>query len=79
MKQISRSVIPLSRGKKLGLDKNSLSDGVNPMVGNTAIGLSFRESSLMIENLADNIVIARQIERVSETLGFEIAEDVIKT
>ena len=63
------------RDEKLGLDKDSLSDGVKRMVGHTASVLSFKESSLMIENLAALHVSAKQIERASEDLGREIAEN----
>lgn len=63
------------RDDKLGLDKDSLSDGVKRMVGHTASVLSFNESSLMIENLATLHVSAKQIERASEELGREIAEN----
>ena len=63
------------RDKKLGLDKDSLSDGVKRMIGHTASVLSFKESSLMIENLASLHITAKQVERGSENLGGEIAED----
>ena len=63
------------RDKKLGLEKDSLSDGVKRMIGHTASVLSFKESSLMIENLASLHVSAKQIERGSESLGREIAEN----
>ena len=63
------------RDKKLGLDKDSLSDGVKRMIGHTASVLSFKESSLMIENLASLHITAKQVERGSESLGVEIAED----
>lgn len=60
------------RDEKLGLDKDSLSDGVKRMVGHTAGSISFKESSLMIEKLAALHVSAKQIERASEDLGREI-------
>ena len=63
------------RDKKLGLDKDSLSDGVKRMVGHTAGRISFKESSRMIEKLAALHVSAKQIERVAEALGEEISEN----
>lgn len=63
------------RDEKLGLDKDSLSDGVKRMVGHTASILSFKASSLMLENLTTLHVGAKQIERASEDLGREIAEN----
>lgn len=61
------------RDEKLGLDKDSLSDGVKRMIGHTASVLSFKESSLMMENLAGLHVSTKQVERASEVLGEEIA------
>ena len=54
------------RDKKLGLDKDSLSDGVKRIIGHTASVLSFKESSLMIENLAALHVSIKQVERTAE-------------
>ena len=62
------------RDKKLGLDKDSLSDGVKRIIGHTASVLSFNESSLMIENLTSLHISAKQVERASESLGGEIAD-----
>lgn len=63
------------RDKKLGLDKDSLSDGVKRMIGHTASVLSFKESSQMIENLAFLHVSIKQVERAAEALGEEISEN----
>ena len=63
------------RDEKLGLDKDSLSDGVKRMVGHTASVLSFKESSLMIENLAALHVGIKQVERAAENLGEEISQN----
>ncbi|MBT3274952.1 MAG: hypothetical protein HN368_17490 [Spirochaetales bacterium] len=61
------------RDEKLGLDKDSLSDGVKRMIGHTASVLSFKESSCMIENLAALHVSIKQVERAAEDLGEEIS------
>ena len=61
------------RDEKLGLDTDSLSDGVKRMIGHTASVLSFKESSLMIENHAALHVNSKQVERAAEALGEEIA------
>ena len=61
------------RDKLLGLDKDSLSAGVKRMIGHTASVLSFKESSLMIENLAALHISVKQVERAAEDLGEEIA------
>ncbi|MCK4990076.1 MAG: ISKra4 family transposase, partial [Bacteroidales bacterium] len=63
------------RDKKLGLDKDSLSDGVKRMIGHTASAISFKESSRMIENLTSLHVSIKQVERASENLGEEIVEN----
>ncbi len=63
------------RDMKLGFDKDSLSDGVKRMIGHTASGLSFKESSQMIEHLAALHIRAKQVERGSESLGKEISEN----
>lgn len=63
------------RDKKLGMEKDSLSDGVRRMIGHTASVLSFKESSQMIKNLSTLNVTAKQVERASEKLGKEISEN----
>ena len=63
------------RDKKLGLDNDSLSDGVKRIIGHTASVLSFKESNLMIEKLASLHISAKQVERASESLGGEIAKN----
>jgi len=67
-----RGYIP--RDVTLGLDKDSLSDGVKRMIGFSASVLSFRESSQMIENLASLHIGIKQVERAAEALGEEIAQ-----
>jgi len=59
---------------KLGFDKDSLSGGVKRMIGHTAGVLSFKESSLMIKNLASLYVGSKQVERAAEALGEEIRQ-----
>lgn len=63
------------RDNELGMEKDSLSDGVRRMIGHTASVLSFKESSQMIENLSTLHVTAKQIERASEKLGEEISDN----
>jgi hypothetical protein len=59
---------------KFGFDKDSLSSGVKRMIGHTAGVLSFKESSLMIKNLASLYVGSKQVERAAEALGEEIRQ-----
>ncbi len=65
-----RGYFPLDRS--LGFDKDCLSAGVKRMIGHAAGVLSFKESSLMIKNLATLHVGSKQVERASEALGEEI-------
>ena len=58
--------------RSLGFDTDCLSGGVKRMIGHTAGVLSFRESSLMIKNLAGLHVESKQVERAGEALGQEI-------
>jgi len=68
-----RGYFPLD--SMLGFDKDSLSGGVKRMIGHTAGVLSFKESSLMIKNLASLTVGVKQVERAAEALGEEIARN----
>jgi hypothetical protein len=60
------------RDRNLGFGKDCLSAGVKRMIGHTAGVLSFKESSLMIKNLAALHVGSKQVERAGEALGQEI-------
>jgi len=60
------------RDRTLGFDTDCLSAGVKRMIGHTAGVLSFRESSVMISNLAGLHVGSKHVERAGEALGQEI-------
>lgn len=63
------------RDGHLGLEKFSLSPAVTRMIGSTAAVVSFTEGSQLLEELAGVHVDAKQVERVAEALGAEIAAD----
>jgi hypothetical protein len=67
------SLIPRDRALLIG--HLSLSPGVVRMTGLTAAMASFEEGSLLLAELAGVDVKAKQVERVAEALGKEIAED----
>jgi hypothetical protein len=60
--------------EQLGFDKDSFSGGVKRIVGHAAGVLSFQESSMMIEHLADLRIGSKQVERAAEALGEEIRQ-----
>jgi len=63
------------RDLALGLRDASLSPAVTRMVGLTAAMVSFKESDELLAELAGVAVGAKQVERVAEALGREVAED----
>ena len=65
-----RGYFPIDR--TLGFNKDCLSAGVKRMIGHAAGTMSFKESSLMIKNLAALNVGIKQVERAGEALGEEI-------
>jgi len=60
------------RDRILGFDSDCLSAGVKRMIGHTTGVLSFRESSVMINNLAGLHLGSKHVERSGEALGQEI-------
>lgn len=62
------------RDRALGLEGASLSPGVQRMVGSVGAAVSFEEGSALLGELAGVEVDAKQVERVAEELGAEIAE-----
>jgi hypothetical protein len=63
------------RDRELGLEGTSVSPGVTRMIGTVASMVSFAEGSDLLSELAGVKVVAKQVERVAEALGKEIAED----
>ena len=63
------------RDRALGLESFSLTPGVLRMTASAAALLSFAESSGLLRELAGVEVSAKQVERVAEALGAEIAVD----
>jgi Uncharacterised protein family (UPF0236) len=63
------------RDRALGLEWSSLTPGVLRMTASAAALLSFEESSELLHELAGVEVSAKQVERVAEALGAEIAVD----
>ncbi len=63
------------RDRTLGLEDASLTPGVLRMTSSTATLVSFEESSGLLRELAGVEVSAKQVERVAEALGAEIADD----
>jgi hypothetical protein len=62
------------RDKVLGLEGTALSPAVQRMVGSVGAAVSFEEGSALLRELADVQVDTKQVERVAEELGAEIAE-----
>ena len=62
-------------GRALGLQDTSLSPAATRMVGKSAAMVSFAESSELMHDLAGLSVDAKQVERIAEALGREIAQD----
>lgn len=63
------------RDRALGLQGSSLTRGVLRMTASAAVLVSFAESSGLLHELAGVEVSAKQVERVAEALGAEIAVD----
>lgn len=63
------------RDEALGLQNTSLSVATTRMVGLAAAMVSFAESSELMRELAGVPIGPKQVERVAETLGREIADD----
>lgn len=63
------------RDRSLGLESSSLTPGVVRMTASAAALVSFEESSGLLHELAGVEVSAKQVERVAEALGAEIAAD----
>lgn len=63
------------RDRTLGLGLSSLTPGVLRMTASAAALVSFEESSGLLHELAGVEVSAKQVERVAEALGAEIAVD----
>jgi hypothetical protein len=62
------------RDQALGLEDASCSPGVQRMVASVGAAVSFKEGSTLLRELAGIEVNAKQVERVAEGLGAEIAE-----
>jgi hypothetical protein len=63
------------RDRALRLELFSLTPGVVRMTGSTAAIMSFEESSTLLHELAGVEVSVSQVQRASEALGAEIADD----
>src|SRR5215469_9309790 len=63
------------RDQSLGLESYSLTPGVLRMTASAAARVSFEESRELLHELAGVEVSAKQVERVAEALGAEIAVD----
>ncbi len=63
------------RDRTLGLEGSSLSPGVQRMVGLVGAMVSFEEGHELLHELGGVEVPTKQVERVAEALGREIAED----
>jgi hypothetical protein len=63
------------RDRVLGLEGSSLSPALIRMVGTVGAMVSFAEGSELLRDLAGVTVEAKQVERIAEALGQEIATD----
>ncbi len=63
------------RDRHLGIVNTSLSPALTRMTGTVGALVSFREGSELLRELAGVALDAKQVERVAEALGKEIAED----
>jgi hypothetical protein len=63
------------RDRALGMDDGSASPGVLRMLGSVAAEVSFEISSGLLWDLAGLRIDAKQVERIAERLGEEMAED----
>jgi len=62
------------RDQALGLEEASCSPGVQRMIASVGAAVSFEEGSTLLRELAGVEVNAKQVERVAESLGAEIAQ-----
>ena len=62
------------RDQALGLEGASYSPGVQRMVASVGAAVSFEEGSALLRELAEVEVDGKQVERIAEGLGAEIAE-----
>jgi len=62
------------RDRALGLEGGSCSPGLQRMMASVGATVSFEEGSTLLRELAGVEVKAKQVERVAESLGAEIAE-----
>ena len=63
------------RDRALGMDHNAVSPGVLRMLGSVAAEVSFETSSGLLWDLAGLRLDPKQVERIAERLGVEMAED----
>ena len=63
------------RDQQLGIENTTLSPALTRMTGSVGAMVSFQEGSELLSELAGVAVEAKQVERIAETLGKEIAED----
>ena len=63
------------RDRYLGIENTSLSPALTRMTGTVGAMVSFQEGSELLKELAGVAVGAKQVERIAEALGKEIAED----
>lgn len=62
------------RHRVLGLENTSLSPAVTRMIGAVGAPVSFQEGSELLPELAGGSVEAKQVERIAERLGEEVAQ-----
>ena len=65
------------RDQALGLDRTALSPAVSRMVGLVGALVSFEEGSELLQGLAGLSIQAKQVERVAEALGAEMAAEEV--
>jgi hypothetical protein len=63
------------RDRSLGIEHSSVSPAVLRMIGTVGATVSFEEGSALLSELAGIAVETKQVERLAEKLGADIAED----
>src|SRR6516165_12087186 len=63
------------RDRQLGMENTSLSPALTRMTGTVGAMVSFQEGSELLQELVGVVVDAKQVERIAEALGEEIAAD----
>src|ERR1700724_3269671 len=63
------------RDEHLGIENTALSPALTRMTGTVGAMVSFQEGSELLSELAGVAVEAKQVERIAEALGKEIAQD----